>query len=119
MFLAIPRYRLTLFVIAGALSIEACCTDGVGIAQIRPSREMALSVGESFVAEDWEGGSCNEPLRQQRVLWWTSDSTIVQVDSLSGKVIAINTGDAGIRFTHGGVLANAEANPVVISVHVR
>lgn len=105
----------------GAVGCGDCA--GVGIEEIRPGTTRTLSIGESFTAEYWEGGTCagssDRHLEPQMVRWYTVDPTIVRVDSLSGVVRALASGDAHVWFRTPGTPAEPESRRGEILVHVR
>ena len=111
---------LAILALAGLLGVGACgCWDGTGIVEVRPGTDRTLHVGDSFVAEYWEGESCGHSLRKQYLLWWTRDSSIVRVDSLLGTVTSLAVGDASVWASHPGLPANYDTRAATISVHVR
>jgi hypothetical protein len=62
------------------------------------------------------GGSRH--LDQEEMRWWTIDSTVVHVDSLSGVVRALARGDARVWFRFLGRAALPENGYAGILVHV-
>ena len=106
--------------LAGLLGAAACgCWDGTGIAEVRPGTDRTVRVGDSFVAEYFEGSSCDHSLQKQYLLWWTRDSSIVRVDSLLGTVTALAVGDGDVWASHPDLPANYDTRALSIAVHVR
>jgi hypothetical protein len=111
---------------AGVLALFAsACGDcaGLGIAEIRPGNERTLSVGANFTAEYWTGGTCagsgDRHIERADVRWWTGDTLVVRVDSLSGLVRAVGPGDGRVLFRSPGAPAGPESFINQIVVHVR
>jgi hypothetical protein len=108
----------TLGILAIALSATACgdCA-GVGLSRLAPT-EKTIAVGESFIATYEEGGSCHNVFTPVpgRVRWTSAETTIVVVDSLSGRVTGKQPGDALV--VPGGY-GYVTTGPWSILVHVR
>ena len=101
-------------ILAGA-GPQACGCAGVELSRLRPT-EPTIHVGESFVATYEEGGSCDNTFAPvaNRVTWASAETTVVAVDSLTGRVTGRRLGDALIVPLFGG-----SAGPLSIYVHVR
>ena len=71
--------------------------------QVRPT-EASLLVGEQFRAEAWEVSCDRAEPRQMAVVWSTTDTTVVRVDSLTGQATAAGSGVAEVvaRDSAGG-----------------
>jgi hypothetical protein len=99
-----------------ALSLQACgdCA-GVGLSRLAPT-ELTIHVGEAFVATYEEGGSCSNTFGPvaNRVTWASAETTIVVVDSLTGRVTGKRVGDALVVPSSG-----VTTGPQSILVHVR
>ena len=93
------------------------CGDCAGVQLSRLGvTERTIAVGESFVATYEEGGSCSgsfEPV-PDRVRWSTAETTIVDVDSLTGRVTGKHVGDALVVPSFG-----VTTGPLSLLVHVR
>ena len=88
---------------------------GVGLSRLGVT-DKTIAVGQSFVAVYEEGGSCDnvfEP-RPERSRWTTADTTIVSVDSVSGRITGLRVGDARVTPT-----AYIFRGPTSVLVHVR
>ena len=93
-----------------ALSVfVSSCGDcaGVGTSRLAES-EHSLRVGESFLAGYEEGGLClgsssPEDFRPTSTQWFTADTAILQLDTLSGLVVGKRVGDARVFPVYGGV----------------
>jgi Bacterial Ig-like domain (group 2) len=98
------------------LSSQACgdCA-GVGLSRLTPT-EQTIHVGEAFVATYEEGGSCSNAFAPvpNRVTWASAETTIVVVDSLTGRVTGKRLGDALVVPSSG-----VTTGPQSILVHVR
>jgi hypothetical protein len=101
-------------VLTGA-SPQACGCAGVGLSRLRPT-EPTIHVGESFVATYEEGGSCDNVFTPvpNRVTWTSAETTVVVVESLTGRVTGKRLGDALVV-----PLFEGNAGPLSIYVHVR
>lgn len=103
------------FAIGSLLASASGCGDcaGVGLTRLSES-ERTISVGESFVVTYEEGGSCNKIFAPvaEGVRWSSSDSSIVQVDSITGRVTGKRVGDATV------VPNTFDAAPLKLLVHV-
>lgn len=101
----------------GILTTAACGGDcvSIGVSRLAPT-ERQLRVGESFVASSEEGGVCGDDFVRvtDRVTWTTAERDILEVDSRSGRVTALRSGDALVV---PGVAPTA--GPQSILVHVR
>ena len=88
-----------LVVIAGAalLTSASSCGDcaGVGLSRLGET-ERTIAVGQSFVATYEEGGSCTNNFAPVpgRARWSSSEITIVDVDSVTGRITGKRIGDA-------------------------
>jgi hypothetical protein len=93
------------------------CGDCAGVELSRLGvTERTIAVGQSFVATYEEGGSCNgsfEPV-PGRVQWSTAETTVVDVDSLTGRVTGKRVGDALVVPNIG-----VTTGPLSLLVHVR
>lgn len=105
--------RLTL----GALAASACgdkitCA-GVGLVRVSPL-DTTIAVGAVFLARYQEGGTCSDAnhaqFRDVPVIWRTLDTTIVRLDSISGRVTGRAVGDASISVVD---------RAFIVRVHVR
>jgi len=113
-------------VVLGALSIAATgCGDcaGVGLTEIRPGIEQTISVGATLTLEYWDGGSCGSDesrhLDRQDVRWWTIDTLVIRVDSVSGVVQAVGRGDALVWIGWPGMAVGPSIHLGEVFVHVR
>ena len=94
----------------------------ISSAEVRPANEIALTVGDTVTAAYWLTGRCgNPPTSPTNVAlrWWTTDTLVVRVDSLSGQVRGISAGDAHVwgRYPNGPATL---INPLVgILIRVR
>ena len=102
--------------VALVLSAQGCgdCA-GVGVTRLSPS-EQTIHVGQSFVANYEEGGSCLNMFAPvaNRVTWSSAETTIVAVDSLTGQITGKRVGDALVVPSSG-----VTTGPQSIYVHVR
>ena len=93
------------------------CGDCAGVKLSRLGvTERTIAVGQSFVATYEEGGSCSgsfEPV-PDRVQWSTRETTVVGVDSLTGRVTGKGVGDALVVPNVG-----VTTGPLSVLVHVR
>ena len=103
------------FAIGALLASASSCGDcaGVGLSRLSET-ERTIAVGQSFVVTYEEGGSCTNTFAPVpgRARWSSSDTTIVQVDSATGRVTGKRIGDAT-------VVPNTFAPPLSLLVHVR
>ena len=88
----------TWLVFAGIVLLAAQgCGDcaGVGLSRLGVT-ERTIHVGESFVATYEEGGSCSNTFApvSDRVRWTSAETTVVAVDSVTGRVTGKALGDA-------------------------
>jgi len=108
--------RLPVAVAVGVLLTSASgCGDCAGTELSRLSEtERTITVGESFVVTYEEGGSCTHTFAPApgRANWSSSDTTIVQVDSATGRVV-------GKRIGNATVSSGTYAPPLSLLVHVR
>lgn len=105
------------------LSVSGGCgCAGLGIAEIRPGTEQTLLVGQTFTAEYWQGGECRgggeRHIDRQQMRWWTPDSTVLSVDSLTGTVRARAVGDGQVWGAFPGSPMQFESVTARILVHV-
>jgi hypothetical protein len=110
--------KLPTVVVGAALLVSSSsCGDcaGVGLSRLGET-ERTVAVGQSFVATYEEGGSCTNNFAPVpgRARWSTSETTIVEVDSATGRVTGKRIGDAL-------VVPNVQVftGPLSILVHVR
>ena len=80
---------------------------GLGTSRLAES-EHSLRVGESFLAVYEVGGLCigissPENFTPTSTQWFTADTAIVQLDTLSGLVVGKRIGDARVFPVYGGV----------------
>jgi hypothetical protein len=106
-----------LIVVAVFAMLFSACGDcaGVGLSRLGET-ERTIAVGQSFVATYEEGGSCRnefEPV-PDRAHWTTAEVSIVDVDSLTGRVTGKRVGDALVVPTVG-----VTTGPWSVLVHVR
>lgn len=106
----------TAFAICALLASASSCGDcaGVGLARLSET-ERTIGVGQSFVAIYEEGGSCTNTFAPSSAQprWSSSDTTIVQIDSATGRVTGKRIGDASV------VPNTYDAPPLSLLVHVR
>ena len=88
---------------------------GVGLSRLHDT-ERTIAVGESFVAIYEEGGSCSNAFAPVSGIarWSTAETTIIDVDSITGRVTGKRVGDALV--SPGGAVTTG---PWTILVHVR
>ena len=109
--------RLPVVFAVGALlaSASGCgrCTTGTNLSRLGET-ERTIAVGQSFVATYEEGNSCSNTFTPApgRVRWSSSDTTIVEVESATGRVTGKRIGDAT-------VVPSTYAPPLSLLVHVR
>lgn len=86
-----------LLVGAALLGLMSGCGDcaGVGLSRLGET-ERTIAVGQSFVATYEEGGSCSNNFGPvpDRARWTSAETTIVDVDSVTGRVTGKRIGDA-------------------------
>lgn len=102
------------FAIGVFLAPASSCGDCAGLLVTRLGEtERTIAVGQSFIATVEEGGTCNTTFTPApgRARWSSSDTTIVVVDSTTGRVTGKRIGDANV-VPHYGVSLN-------LLVHVR
>jgi hypothetical protein len=94
----------------------------VSSAEVRPDNEVVLMLGDTITAAYWVTGKCGNPPTSPTVValgWWTPDTLVVRVDSLTGHVRGISSGDGRVW----GRYPNEDATPInrraEILVHVR
>ena len=82
--------------------------------------DFTLQSGDTTTVAFLQGGGCGgtEPVRVD-TRFASSDSTIARVDSLTGHLAALRTGEAGIWIGYPGLTLTATANVAVARVHVR
>ena len=97
--------------LASASSCGGCA--GVGLSRLSET-ERTIAVGQSFVVTYEEGDSCTNIFAPGggQVRWRSSDTTIVVVDSATGRVTGKRIGDAT-------VVPNTHTGPLSLLVHVR
>ena len=102
--------------VALLLSVSGC-GDCAGVELFRLGMtERTIAVGQSFFATYEEGGSCSDSFEPvpDRVHWSTAETTIVDVDSLTGRVTGRHVGDALVVPSVG-----VTTGPLSLLVHVR
>lgn len=84
--------------------LVSSCGDcaGVGLSRLAET-ERSISVGQSFLATYEDGGSCGGIFRPTSTQWFTADTVIVELDTLSGLVKGKRVGDARVIPVYGGV----------------
>src|SRR5262249_37240761 len=113
------QMRFVVFLVALSVApLASSCGDcaGVGLSRLRET-ERTIAVGASFTAIYEEGGSCSNtfaPAPPGIVRWTTSETSIIDVDSLSGRVTGKRVGDALV-----GIGGPVTTGPWSILVHVR
>ena len=95
------RLRLLPFVALPILVSSCGDCAGVGLTRL-PATERSIRVGEVFLATYEEGGSCTEIFRPTSIQWFTADTAIVELDTLSGLVRGKRVGDARVVPAYGG-----------------
>src|SRR5262245_21796374 len=108
----IPLIGLAVTVVAGisCSKVTVPCA-GIGLARIDPS-DTTISVGQSFVARYYEGGMCvgDEDSRHLELLpiasWYSLDTTIVTVDSTTGRVTGRATGNGRVSARERGFVVS-------------
>jgi hypothetical protein len=109
--------KWTLFAAASLLIGVSGCGDcaGVGLSRLSPT-EQTIAVGQSFVASYEEGGSCTNTFAPvpNRAKWHTAETSIVEVDSITGRVTGKRVGDALVVPDQG-----VTTGPMSVLVHVR
>jgi hypothetical protein len=100
--------RLRLLPFLALPTLVSSCGDcaGVGTSRLAES-EHSLRVGDSFLAGYEEGGLCigsSSPgnFRPASTQWYTADTAIVELDTLSGLVVGKRVGDARVFPVYGG-----------------
>lgn len=116
-----PGARIASFGIVVAVASTYMCADPVcvaGAAAIRTvPADTTISPGESFTLRFEVGTPCASPGRWDTwdtvsVDWTTGDTNVVRLDTLSGLVTGLATGDARVS-------ASAPESPFYATVHVR
>ena len=107
---------LVAFAVGSLVASASGCGHCVGVGVTRLSdTERTIVVGQSFVVTYEVGGSCTNTFAPSggQVRWRSTDSTIVQVDSVTGRVTGKCIGDATVLpDTH-------DFAPLSLLVHVR
>ena len=104
------------FAIGSLLASSSGCGDCADRGLTRLSdTERTIAVGQSFVVTYEIGSTCTSTFEPSagRVRWQSTDSTIVQVDSLTGQVTGKRIGDATVRPD------TYDITPLSLLVHVR
>ena len=103
--------------VALALLLNGCddYADCLGITlQLEPA-EASLAVGESFTARAYERSCDGGRLGEREARWSATDTSVVRVDSVSGRVTAVGVGIAEVIATqdlvHLGEIAVEVAEP--------
>lgn len=113
----------TLFGCALLGATVGCGCMGVGLTETRPGSEVTLAPGQTFTAEFREGGECvggrDRQLVRRELRWWTRDTLVLRVDSLSGEVRALVKGDGRVVGTSPGSPRDTLSVSTAILVHVR
>lgn len=109
------RLPVVFAIVALLLSASSCggCAS-VGLTRLSDT-ERTIAVGQSFVVTYEEGDSCTNifaPSNNGLVRWSSSDTSIVRVDSATGRVTGKRIGDAT-------VVPNTSTGPLSLLVHVR
>lgn len=90
---------------------------GIGLVPRVMPTDTTIGAGTSFVARLEEGGTCSDEshavYHSVPATWLTSDTIVVRVDSVSGRVTGRSVGDAHIAALDQGSVVS------VVSVHVR
>lgn len=90
--------------------VLTACTETTGCPAVLVTRvvpgDTTIGVGQSFTAR-YQTRDCNGRWNDQVVHWTTSDSLVIALDTLTGKVTGRSVGDAVIT------------SVVQVSVHVR
>lgn len=89
---------LCIFLLAAALT--GCGCAGVAFTRVSPA-EQTIHVGESVTLQHETGGGCRSgdhltdvETRTTPTVWHTSDTLVVRLDTLSGRVTGRTVGDA-------------------------
>jgi hypothetical protein len=103
----------------GLISTGGCGCKTILHGQVTPGMDITLRSGDTTTVALLQGGGCGtEPVRAE-TRFAISDSTIARVDSLTGHLVALRTGEAGIWIGYPGHTLTATANIAVARVHVR
>ena len=87
--------RLRLLPFLALPLLVSSCGDCAGAGRSRLAETArSISVGESFLATYEDGGSCTEIFSPTSTQWFTADTAIVELDTLSGLVRGKRVGDA-------------------------
>ena len=96
--------RLRLLPVLALPILLSSCGDCAGVGLFRLAEtERSIRVGESFLATYEGGGSCGGIFRPALTQWFTADTAIVELDTLSGLVRGKRVGDARVVPAYGGV----------------
>ena len=104
------------FAIGSLLASASGCGSCAGVGLTRLSETVrTIAVGQSFVVTYEEGDSCTNTFAPSRgrVRWSSTDSTIVQVESVTGQVTGKRIGDATV------MPSTNDFAPLSLLVHVR
>lgn len=95
--------RLRLLPFLALPLLVSSCGDCAGAGRSRLAETArSISVGESFLATYEDGGSCTEIFSPTSTQWFTADTAIVELDTLSGLVRGKRVGDARVVPAYGG-----------------
>src|SRR5690242_9395470 len=98
--------RMTLLS-ACTIGVGGCGCKGVALNSVSPP-EVTLAVGQSATLSYSTGGACRSgnkftdvDLHEAPTIWRSSDTLVVTVDSLTGRVTGLRPGDATV-YSGGG-----------------
>jgi hypothetical protein len=100
--------------LAGCSELPLACTDELGI-RFSP-QSPTLAVGESVLAS-LELSTCGGRTRwKPTVVWRTDDTTVVAVDSTTGRITGRSVGDAIVMAVERDPVGNESTYPYPVSV---
>jgi hypothetical protein len=87
------------------------CGNCLGLAEKVSPAEVTLRVSESITLHRERGGTCGYPVSPVATSWFTSDTLIVQLDTVSGVVTGRSPGTAHVTARDAGIDAVIHVQP--------
>jgi hypothetical protein len=81
---------------------------------------VTLSPGEATsIVFSQGGGECGGEAVPQQMRYLSSDTLVARIDSVSGRLSAVRTGEATVWLNYPGTRLSSESYTAQVAVHVR